>query len=305
MTRADSISENVALSSTQSEPSTRPVKIYMVLCPSYHGATLLSLVLGNHSRVFSLGDTIPPRSFLSHRCGCGETFAACTFWQRVRTVVGDADFRELVPSRPRLSSLAPLNAAMVIGLGLAATRLGVSGRRGQFVLANERFLQVCTEFSEFDIFIDGYKSLSRYMAFKTARFQIAGVIHLIRDPKSFVASAKRNRFAVERSARQWSQLHGAISSITWRTGERVYRIRYEDLCAEPDRELKKLQSWMGLREEALMRPIDKSVHWIGNSSMINFDGQIHMPKSETVLTVEERRIVHRVTSKRAREFGYI
>jgi hypothetical protein len=277
----------------------------MVLCPSYHGATLLSLVLGNHSRVFSLGDTIPPRSFSSHRCGCGETFAACAFWRRVRTVVGDADPRELVPSRPRLSPLGPLNAAMVIGLGLAATRLGVSGRRGQFVQANERFLQVCAEFAEFDIFIDGYKSLSRYMAFKTARFQIAGVIHLIRDPKSFVASAKRNRFPVESSARQWSQLHGAISSTTWWTGERVHRIRYEDLCAEPDRELKKLQSWMGLREEALLRPIDKSVHWIGNSSMINFDGQIRRSKSETELTVEERRIVHRFTSKRAQAFGYM
>ena len=303
--RTETVDLSTVRPASRAEAGMRPAKIYMILCPSFHGATLLSLVLCNHSRLYSLGDTIPPRSFLSNRCGCGETFIACPFWQRVRAVVGDDDETDLIPTRPRITRWEPLNTALVIGLSLAAVRLGVAAPRGAFARANERFLQVCSEFAEFDVFIDGYKSLSRYVALKAARFPIAGVIHLIRDPLSFAASAKRSRLPIENAARQWAQLHRAIPVITRWAGERVFRIRYEDLCAQPDRELDNLQSWMGLSAEDLKRPIEKDVHWIGNVSMINFDGQIRMPNAGIDLTPEERRIVHRITSKRAREFGYV
>jgi hypothetical protein len=291
--------------SAHAETNIKTAKIYMVLCPSYHGATLLSLLLANHSRVFALCDTIPPKSFLFHRCGCGETFANCAFWQSVRATVGDVDALEFVPSRPRVSTWARLNAAIVIGSGLATTDWGMSVQYKKFVQANERFLGVCSTFKDFDVFIDGYKSLSRYVALKSTRFQIAGVIHLTRDPQQFVASAKRNKMLVKRSARQWSQLHWAISSVTRWNRERVYRVRYEDLCADPDRELSRLQAWIGLQEEDLKSPTDKDVHWIGNSSMINFDGQIRLPDSEIDLTPDERQLVQRITSSQAREFGYI
>jgi hypothetical protein len=281
-------------------------KIWMILCPSYHGATLLSLVIGNHSRVLALGDTIPPDA-LSHVCGCGELVANCEFWQRVGTVAGSGDPHvELVYSRPRISSRPALNTTVVIAAGLVAARLGVTSWRGKFAQANEQFLQMCSESYEFDIFIDGYKSLSRYLALKASGFSIAGVIHLVRDPLSFVASAKRNRQPVKKSARQWSQLHKAITSVTRWTGERVIQIRYEDFCADPDCELRRLQSWMGVREEVVQRPIEKGVHWIGNSSMRDFDGHIRCASDWlTTLTVDERRVVQKITSKRAREFGYL
>ena len=56
----------------------KKLEIYCILCPSYHGATLLSLLLGNHTKVFSLGDTIPTEPF-PIRCGCGAPFDRCEF----------------------------------------------------------------------------------------------------------------------------------------------------------------------------------------------------------------------------------
>jgi hypothetical protein len=156
----------------------KPVKIYVVSCPSYHGATLLSLLLGNHSRIFTLGDTIPQKSFLLYRCGCGETLADCPFWQRAQAAVGDVDALDLVPSRPRISSWAPLNNAIVIGSGLAATRWGMAIQYEKFAQANERFLDVCSKFKDFDVFIDGYKSLTRYAAKSNRRRE--GACHELR-----------------------------------------------------------------------------------------------------------------------------
>jgi hypothetical protein len=280
-------------------------KIYMILCPSYHGATLLSPVVGNHSRIFALGDTIPPRSFLSRRCGCGELIAACAFWQRVRSAVGDDDPVELVSSRPRILSSPVLNTGLVVASGLLATKLGMTYRSGSFVRANEAFLRVCAEFKEFDVFIDGYKSLSRYLALKSTGFPMTGVIHLIRNPQSFVASAKRNRLPIEKSARRWTRFHKAIPLVAKWAREWLFQIRYEDFCADPNVELSRLQLWMDLPPEDLKRPLRKDIHWIGNSSMINFDGQIRkIDTPRTHLTREEGEIVRRITGRRAHEFGY-
>ena len=280
-------------------------KIYVILCPSYHGATLLSLVMGNHSRIFALGDTIPRRSFLSSPCGCGEPIAACAFWQRVRSAVGDDDPVELVSSRPRILSSPLLNAGLVVATGLLATKLGMTYRTRSFVNANEAFLRVCAEFKEFDIFIDGYKSLSRYLALKTAGFPIAGVIHLVRNPRSFVASAKRNKLPIEKSARRWTRFHKGIPLVAKWAGERLFQIRYEDFCADPNVELSRLQSWMDLPSEDLKRPLGKGVHWIGSASMIGFDGQIRkIDAPRTHLTREESEIVRRITGRCAHEFGY-
>ena len=71
-----------------------------------------------------------------------------------------------------------------------------------------------------------------------------GVIHLVRNPRSFVASAKRNRLPIEKSARQWTRFHKAIPLAAKWAGERLFQIRYDDFCADPNVELSRLRSWM-------------------------------------------------------------
>ena len=103
-----------------------PLSIYCVLCPSFHGATLLSLVIGNHSRMLSLGDTVATEP--GHHCGCGALVAECPFWRRVN---GGPDGGAAMP-RPELFASPRLNQTATISVAIVAFRLGKTMLFGSF-----------------------------------------------------------------------------------------------------------------------------------------------------------------------------
>ena len=117
-----------------------------------------------------------------------------------------------------------------------------------------------------------------------------GVIHLLRDPRSFAASSKRKDVPVDQAALQWSALHRAISRVTRLMGERVIQLRYEEFCAAPEQHLLRLQSWMGVDPEPLLHPFSPGRHWVGNRTMREFDGRITLRESwrETLSAREGR-----------------
>jgi Sulfotransferase family len=267
--------------------------IYCVLCPSFHGATLLSLVLGNHSRIFALGDTIPANP--SHHCGCGALVSDCEFWRQVGAVM----------PRPELLALPALNQAAVIASSVAAFRLGKTIRFEPFAQGVEHQLAVCRTFADWEIFIDGFKSVSRYSALKAAGFPVHGVLHLVRDPRSFAASSKRKAVPVAEAASQWSTMHKTIARVTRLMGERVFKLRYEDLCVAPEEHLRRIQSWMGLQPEPLQHPFPPGRHWVGNRSIRAFDGTIALRESwRETFDAEELAEIEKACGRQSRKLGY-
>ena len=151
-----------------------------------------------------------------------------------------------VSSRPRLFASPQLNQAATILAGITAAKLGITVPFGAFAADFRHLLTVCRKFAEFDIFIDGFKSVSRYCALKAAGFPVRGVIHMVRDPRSFAASSKRKQVSVTAAAAQWSNMHATIARATRLMGERVIEIRYEDLCASPEQQLRACATVDGL-----------------------------------------------------------
>jgi hypothetical protein len=270
--------------------------IYCVLCPSFHGATLLSLVLGNHSRIFALGDTIPANP--NHHCGCGALVSECEFWRQVGPVA----------PRPRLLASTALNQAVVIASSVAAFRLGKTIRFEPFAQGVEHQLAVCQSFAAFagrDIFIDGFKSVTRYSALKAGGFPVRGVLHLMRDPRSFAASSKRKHVRAVEAAAQWASLHRMIDRVTRLMGERVFALRYEELCAAPEERLRRIEAWMGLEPEPLLHPFPPGRHWVGNRSMRDFDGTIALRESwRETLSAAELTEIETACGREARRLGY-
>jgi hypothetical protein len=270
--------------------------IYCVLCPSFHGATLLSLVLGNHSRIFALGDTIPANP--NHHCGCGALVSECEFWRQVGPVT----------PRPRLFASPALNQAAVTASSVAAFRLGRTIRYEPFVQGFEHQLAVCQSFAALagrDIFIDGFKSVMRYSALRAAGFPVRGVLHLMRDPRSFAASSKRKNVPAVEAAAQWASLHRMIDRVTRLMGERVFALRYEEFCAAPEEHLRRIEAWMGVEPQPLLHPFPPGRHWVGNRSMRDFDGTITLRESwRDTLDAAELVEIETACGREARRLGY-
>lgn len=276
-----------------------------LLSPSWHGATLLSMLLGNHSRVYSCGDTIPAR--IPFRCRCGKSSDACAFWTEVRQRVGVSAADSVIPARPSITGYRSLDHGLVLlGSSLARYLHLPAPGCGQVIRANSIFLDCCGESKPFDIFVDGCKSISRYAAIKSGRRErIRGILHLIRDPRAFAAAAKKRGMSADDACRYWGQQHHRIDRVAALLGEDVMTLRYEDFCAAPEVTLQRIQVWLKLEPESLLKPFGRDRHWTGSGSVRKFDGTVELSdRWRTELTRQEIALLRRKLQKTARRWGY-
>ena len=294
-----------------------------VVCPSYHGATLLSLLLNNHSRVTSLGDTIPGRKYLGAGCACGTAVRDCPFWSAVLGALDSERFtagEKVLPLWPRIvDDRQRWNRIAAVGLGTLAHVIGPSAwalfrkEREEYTDTYSRFYAVVKDLHGTNLFVDGSKSMSKAFVL-ASMFPQAGVriVHLVRDPRDYHCSNQKNNLdsaTLVSSSRQWLDRHLAIISMARLIRRKTYlRVRYEDLCGQPEATLSAVFQLFGIDyEDVLHRPKDRRKnHVIGNDSMARFDGTIRASSNwrSTLSDAEARQVVRR-TWPLCGYFGYV
>jgi len=292
--------------------------IFFVLCPSYHGATLLSALLNNHSEVLSLGDTNPTLTF-DQGCSCGDKVSACAFWDHVRECTGwkaDDGLPTLLPSYPYLSRSNTINKAAVTALALAGEKLGktvwsAGGRPARrFHDTYGNFLRACRTWAPHKAFVDGEKSLLKFMTVASMGFPVKGVIHLTRDPRGYVNSALKyvKGATTEQLAMEWADHHRRIQRLVGMFGKiPSMTLRYEDLSDRPQAVMEEVFAFMGLdSQDVVCAPKDpKKHHMIGNKMLQSFDGTVQQDRIwETVFPTAEQDAVTKRLGNLLDEFGY-
>ncbi len=130
------------------------------------------------------------------------------------------------------------------------------------------------------IFVDGLKFNSRVAALIGAGFPVDGIIHLYRDPVDFIVSSMRNtgksgwKGVIEHSLRY--RLYHTRARQVGRDAPYL-PIHYEALAEDIDGELTRLFRFLGVAPMtvAQLRPyFDQKWHFMGNSSLFDFDGVI-------------------------------
>lgn len=260
-------------------------RYFALLCPSFHGATMFSALMSNHSQICSAGDGNPrPKGEYRFPCTCRSKIDECDFWiglkqlsERTGGMWNGAWFPttpRLVPASPRASLLV---AKALTGVAYATGRNVMSaaapGAARDFTGMVRGYVDYCTRYHAKSVFLDGEKSFSKYGSLQACGFPIDGAIHLVRDPRAFAASARKRGIDIASASRLWRRLHRRLSDVApWRGRTPVHRIRYEDLVAAPERELASLLAFMGLGLEHLTRPPEPGrQHLIGNN-IRGFDG---------------------------------
>lgn len=270
-------------------------KRFFVLAPSYHGATLLSKLLNAHPDVTSLGDTMPSNEF-DQICGCGELVSACPFWRHVKYETNAAIYsqqtRSMMPRYPKESGGFAGRLAYSDFLSFWATPSVLAKLHDKKTL--QRFYTECETFVEAvyrhtpspgKVFVDGVKYLSRVEALTAAGNTIDGIIHVYRDPADFVASSARNTgragpLGILEHALRYRLYHSRARQVEARHPALV--LSYEQLSRDVDKELKRLFEHIGvepLNLAQLRKNFEQPWHFMGNSSLLNFDGQIRTSKN--------------------------
>jgi hypothetical protein len=289
-----------------------------ILAPSFQGATTIAALLNNHPKLVSLGDTNPPRIFEHHECTCGAEIRSCPFWVALRANL--AAFQDPVtpgwfPMRPRfvggktrVDSYVATAAAALDGGGVLRRTLGRLPPYQTFRAFIEQFADFVRAASGKPIYVDGEKSLTKYLASRVSGLEPRAVIHVIRDPRAFVASSKRVGVPLERAASEWRQYHSRALRLARQTsGMAVMRLRYEDFSSDPKASVSAMLRLIGVEDaDVFFRPAPGDFwHQTGNRTILKFNGDVReSDRWRSELTDAEAARVLVLSGPLAKTYGY-
>jgi hypothetical protein len=305
-------------------------RVAFVVCPSFHGATLLALLLNNHSQISALGDMLPWLDADSQACACGQYVRDCEFWQDVSANVDTSRFLRrttLLPAMPwplarrqMEGNSVPVSRAPALNRGagrlagaLVDVAVPIAWRLRKQPVAD--FVETYRSFYSFvldkhgtSMFVDGNKSWRKValLARKLQSEATVKVIHLVRDPRGFAASCRHHGGADPReTALLWAHLHRQMESLRSIAPYRL--LRYEDLCARPDEEMHALFRFLEVEpEDVVSAPQHPHKHHIlGNQMFRTFSGNVRLDERwREELTPAEQRSVFNLAGPLVERLGY-
>jgi hypothetical protein len=292
-----------------------------VVCPSYHGATVLAFLLNKHPLLSCLGDTLPWTD-LNQSCSCGARVSDCDFWQEVRRRAGADRWRgeaQILPLLPRVFAAPVLNRPVTRALIGASLLFGSTVRRlapraaAEFTSAYRDFYAAIRDLHQTRHVIDGSKSVGKVLALTALSDagRRARVVHLVRDPRGYAWSLRSRGAApadIGAAGREWRRRHRDIQRLLGHSRRFDYlTVRYEDLCLDSDRTLARIFGLFDVDPLPIGELTDnvRKNHLIGNRMLKNFDGRLRLDQRwRQALMSAEQDAVMRAATPLAAAYGY-
>ncbi|MGA8112427.1 MAG: sulfotransferase [Actinocatenispora sp.] len=211
------------------------------------GTTLLERILGELPGVCALGEVVHMwrRDVIDdERCGCGDRFSRCGFWQQVGADAfggwGESQALRVIALRAAVERTRNLPE-------LAAPRLRTVRARlvGEYTDAYRKVYQAAAKVSGATVVVDSSKHASLAFCLRWCPDIDLRVVHMVRDPRGVAYSwtkqrtrpeadgnAEMTRYPPVRSALLWNALNTAFGVLE-RLGTPVRRLRYEEFLADP------------------------------------------------------------------------
>jgi len=264
-----------------------------ILCPSYSGSTLLTLLLATHPDIATIGElkATPLGNVAQYSCSCGVPILACPFWmdlgERMKSrglvfcpTAFDTHFRAqswLADTILRASLRRPLFET----LRHAALRTlpAVHHRYRELLARNLAMIDCICEMTGGRIFLDGSKDPIRLQYLRRSGFSELRVVYLLRDGRGTTFSyMRRHNVSMEQAARQWVRDQQECDrAMAMHSESACFPLRYEDLCREPASTMEALYRFLGLDPQLgslAYRAPDH--HILGNSMRLRSVQTIHL-----------------------------
>lgn len=240
-------------------------------CVGHSGSTLLSLLLGSHSSVVSLGEAGYLSEYLMRKklCACSLPIEECIFWVPVRDALRKQTGVDIIwqPVNFRLNFPNNKHAAKdfviggwQLGFNTLAKNMPAFGRIGQ--LRNQLYKITENNFVLYDtvsqvtgrsVVFDTTKSIYRVKLLHLRQPTNFKIIYLVRDGRGVMNSYIKLGYSPSYAAAGWLVGNMCARGLL-RTIPRSMQlfIRYEDLCADPKSVLTRVCEFIGIRFEESM-----------------------------------------------------
>ena len=299
-------------------------RLAYITSPSYSGSTLLTVLLGAHPDIGTIGE-MKARSMGdidTYRCSCGELIRECSFWESVKNGmvgrglaldIGRFDLHFQLPEN-RFGDRV-LSAGVRGKLFEAARYILINGWpviRSSFaetLRRNEAFVEVLMEILNCSVVVDGSKDPNRLSFLRASdQFEIR-VIHVTRDGRGVANSFRRNdKFPIGRGSSEFVRSHREAERVlSLFPKNRTMRLNYEELCADPHEQMKAVYSFLGVDPES--GPTDfgeQEQHIIGNAMRLKKLSEIRCDvRWQNELSERDLEDFEKVAGDVNRAFGYV
>lgn len=289
------------------------------------GSTVIELALGQLPQACPLGEVrhLWQRGIVEdQRCGCGEPFSACTFWNGVgKNAFGGWD-------QVDLDEVHRLKAAVDRSRHVPRLLLRGDDRLARYTELYRRIYAAARQISGRSLIIDSSKHISFAACLATDPEVDLRVLHIVRDPRGVAHSWSKQKLRPEvttgaaymprysplHAAAQWDAHNAMFAALGHRLGDRQRRIRYEDFAAEPRGTLVAVAGFVGTTAppewttDPHSRVVDLDVqHTVAGNPMRFTRGPVEVRLDQGWRTGMRRRAratVTGVTFPLARFYGY-
>ena len=289
---------------------------------AHSGSTLLAQQLARHPEVATVGELSGTklRAVPGYQCSCGAELVSCGFWQQVSAAMArrgfaysattaETDIRNApTPALRRL--LKPLHRGPLLegarDLGLLLMPGGRAHLRRQQQLKTA-LVESVVECTGKPVLVDSSKTgLQLKYHLRNPRLDVK-VIWLVRDGRGVALSITRNQGAsLPRGARDWRRTNEEARVIARGLDpSRSMQVRYEALCAEPERTLEQLWRFIGVAPRVPEGAAVPSLHVLGHPSRLSAAAQIRLnEKWRTALSAADLGTFEAVAGPLNRQLGY-
>jgi hypothetical protein len=157
---------------------------------------------------------------------------------------------------------------------------GVRARTRRFLDAHIELMRNAIELLSGKLYLDGCKSIARAELFLAQpQYAECRLVLLVREPSSWCASwiDKRPETSVPNAISSWTEyVRRALALAEAFPRAKLLIVHYEDLCSEPEPQLRRILRFLDLEFDAGLLSADVCVehHVLGHRMRLSFDGRV-------------------------------
>jgi len=311
------------------------IELLYLASSSFSGSTLLTLLLAAHRRIATVGElkATAMGDIDQYRCSCGARIRECAYWANLGALLArrgvpfdlsrfGTHFRSeqaggLADRALRAQVGGPLLEA---ARSLALRVLPGASREFQGILERNRALidAACAQRGA-SIFLDGSKEPNRLKYLSESRHWSVKALHLVRDGRGVLQSlAKRvlrrptavfkdRPTMIAALAMHWRRVNEACERVLARLPpERWLRVRYEDVCRDPQASIQPIFRLLGTDPIELPEDFREIEHHVLGNHMRLRDGRITLDEQwRAALSPEDLATFECVAGDTNRRYGYV
>ena len=292
------------------------------------GSTVLELLLAQSPDVCAVGEVVHlwERALRGdERCGCGERFSACPFWQ----LVGDKAFGSWDQVDP--AEVAALKTAVdrtrhIPRLGRATLPPALASAVRRYTDLYAALYRAALDVTGASVVVDSSKHASLAYALRWAPQVDLRVLHLVRDsravahswarqvrrPEVVDAEAYMPTFSPLRVSALWTVQNLAFDRLARRVA--TDRLRYEDFVRDPRATIRSVRALAGLPDSSdAIDAVDaddppRPAHTVAGNPLRFAGGPLRVRADEawrTAMPRRERLVVGLTTLPLRVRYGYV